>query len=52
MTPSNDQRTDLIFDWNTKDSDSFRPAAPVELDDETLRDGLQSPSVRDPRIDF
>ncbi len=52
MTLSNDNRADLIFDWNTQDSDSFRPAAPVELDDETLRDGLQSPSVRDPRIDL
>jgi 2-isopropylmalate synthase len=37
---------DLIYDWN-------KPAA-VEgalLNDETLRDGLQSPSVRDPSIE-
>src|SRR6478609_6049689 len=39
---------DLIFDWNQ--SDSLRPAQ-VLLDDETLRDGLQSPSVRCPSID-
>jgi isopropylmalate/homocitrate/citramalate synthase len=38
----------LIFDWNS--SDVPRPAA-VMLDDETLRDGLQSPSVRTPSID-
>ena len=38
----------LIFDWNQ--SDSTRPIQ-VMLDDETLRDGLQSPSVRCPSID-
>src|SRR6187431_687362 len=38
----------LIFDWNR--SDAVRPAR-VMLDDETLRDGLQSPSVRCPSID-
>jgi 2-isopropylmalate synthase len=37
----------LIHDWNTADKE---PAAPrvVELDDETLRDGLQSPSISNP----
>jgi 2-isopropylmalate synthase len=41
----------LIYDWNA--SGSPKPAAPtaVLLDDETLRDGLQSPSVRCPTID-
>ena len=38
----------LIYDWNR--SDAPRPAT-VMLDDETLRDGLQSPSVRCPSID-
>jgi 2-isopropylmalate synthase len=39
----------LIHDWN---QDSAREGSPaVMLDDETLRDGLQSPSVRTPRID-
>jgi 2-isopropylmalate synthase len=38
----------LIFDWNRTDA---RRAATVLLDDETLRDGLQSPSVRTPTID-
>jgi 2-isopropylmalate synthase len=37
----------LIHDWNR--TDAPRPAA-VLLDDETLRDGLQSPSVRCPDI--
>src|SRR6187397_931153 len=38
----------LIYDWNR--SDAPRPAT-VMLDDETLRDGLQSPSVRCPSIE-
>ena len=38
----------LIHDWNR--SAEPRPSA-VMLDDETLRDGLQSPSVRCPTID-
>ncbi len=39
----------LIYDWNL---DSPAPKPPVVmLDDETLRDGLQSPSVRAPSID-
>jgi 2-isopropylmalate synthase len=40
----------LIHDWNRAE-DEFRPARPVMLDDETLRDGLQSPSVTDPPIE-
>ncbi|MEO6223025.1 MAG: LeuA family protein [Vicinamibacterales bacterium] len=40
----------LIYDWNKVDAP---PAVnrPVMLDDETLRDGLQSPSVTSPSID-
>ncbi len=38
---------DLINDWNGPPSDGGR--VPL-LNDETLRDGLQSPSVRDPEI--
>jgi 2-isopropylmalate synthase len=41
---------ELIYDWNKIHAESLRPAGPVLLDDETLRDGLQSPSVRDPSI--
>ena len=40
----------LIYDWNTADAPAA-PPHPVMLDDETLRDGLQSPSVRTPTID-
>lgn len=39
----------LIFDWNRIGAPP-RPAL-VMLDDETLRDGLQSPSVRHPTFD-
>lgn len=43
---------DLIHDWNTVgESFDYGSLGPVELDDETLRDGLQSPSVRDPTIE-
>jgi len=38
----------LIHDWNA--TDAPKPAV-VLLDDETLRDGLQSPSVKCPTID-
>jgi len=38
----------LIYDWNK--TDAPRPSV-VLLDDETLRDGLQSPSVRCPSIE-
>jgi 2-isopropylmalate synthase len=40
----------LIHDWN-QDSAGEARRAPVLLDDETLRDGLQSPSVKTPSID-
>jgi len=42
--------SELIFDWNQIDAANLRPTGPVLLNDETLRDGLQSPSVRDPSI--
>jgi 2-isopropylmalate synthase len=38
----------LIFDWNTTDAAS---PLPVSLLDETLRDGLQSPSVKNPTLE-
>jgi isopropylmalate/homocitrate/citramalate synthase len=45
------QQQDLIHDWNTVgDAPDYRGMRPVELDDETLRDGLQCPSVTDPSI--
>jgi 2-isopropylmalate synthase len=43
---------DLIYDWNVAGERPARPSAKkIEFDDETLRDGLQSPSVTDPSID-
>ena len=40
---------DLIFDWNLESPPPKPPI--VQLNDETLRDGLQSPSVRAPSIE-
>jgi 2-isopropylmalate synthase len=42
---------DLIYDWNLGEERWERPPFRVQLDDETLRDGLQSPSVKTPAID-
>src|SRR3954470_13235335 len=40
----------LIHDWNTKQA-ALKPGKRVLLNDESLRDGLQSPSVKDPTIE-
>jgi len=42
--------SDLIYDWNRHIANPFQIRGPVMLTDESLRDGLQSPSVRDPSI--
>jgi 2-isopropylmalate synthase len=42
--------SELIYDWNKNCPPGLKPAGPVLLNDESLRDGLQSPSVRDPSI--
>jgi len=47
MTPH--ERDGLIYDWNAESGTSWPPE--IQFDDETLRDGLQSPSVRDPELD-
>ncbi len=44
-------RSDLIYDWNQVSAPQLAPRGPVQLNDESLRDGLQSPSVRDPSIE-
>jgi 2-isopropylmalate synthase len=41
----------LIYDWNSVPGAEFKPAGQVLLNDESLRDGLQSPSVKDPAIE-
>lgn len=43
--------SDLIYDWNRLDGPELALSHPPMLDDETLRDGLQSPSVHDPPIE-
>ncbi|HTF89200.1 MAG TPA: LeuA family protein [Planctomycetota bacterium] len=43
-------RESLIYDWNTTGKRPAPPAA-VQFDDETLRDGLQSPSAKDPSLE-
>jgi 2-isopropylmalate synthase len=45
------KESDLIYDWNLHNRSGFRPAVPIQFDDETLRDGLQGPSVIDPPIE-
>ena len=42
---------DWIYDWNTTTPPQIPPGTRVMLDDETLRDGLQNPSVFDPSIE-
>ena len=43
---------DLIFDWNGGGKGAFDwSTARVDLNDETLRDGLQCPSVKDPTME-
>ena len=42
---------ELIHDWNEAGERWEPPATRIQLDDETLRDGLQSPSVRSPAIE-
>ncbi len=40
----------LIYDWNTSHGTAARPPA-LAVHDETLRDGLQGPSVKDPPVE-
>ena len=46
---------ELIYDWNNIEPEIQRDSGnhphPVWFDDETLRDGLQSPSARNPTIE-
>lgn len=45
------QESELIYDWNQSNSAFDWPNAKgIQLNDETLRDGLQNPSVVDPPI--
>ena len=43
--------SEYIYDWNQASSPTIPPGTRVLLNDETLRDGLQNPSVHDPTIE-
>jgi 2-isopropylmalate synthase len=45
------RHSDLIYDWNCVAAAPLFAQRRVMLDDESLRDGLQSPSVKDPPIE-
>ncbi len=42
---------ELIYDWNRAEPTFEGPGRPISFDDETLRDGLQSPSVCEPPVE-
>jgi isopropylmalate/homocitrate/citramalate synthase len=42
---------DLVYDWNKIEPRMLPPDRHIGLDDETLRDGLQSPSVSEPSVE-
>jgi len=42
---------ELVYDWNTVEPSLVPPNRQIGIDDETLRDGLQSPSVSEPRVE-
>src|ERR1700674_2358476 len=44
-------KSDLIYDWNRVDGPELNLSRQPLLNDETLRDGLQSPSVLNPPIE-
>lgn len=48
---TNPEERELIYDWNAGDGPAPKPPRRVQVVDETLRDGLQSPSVADPSIE-
>ena len=53
MTTTNElDETALIYDWNSTEKVSqLSPRRRIQFLDETLRDGIQSPSVTDPSIE-
>src|SRR5271166_712946 len=44
-------KNEWIYDWNVAATPLIPPGTHVLLNDETLRDGLQNPSVHDPSIE-
>jgi 2-isopropylmalate synthase len=52
MTRKELSEKEIIYDWNSVEKvAALTPGRKLEFFDETLRDGIQSPSVVDPRID-
>src|SRR5687767_1825743 len=49
--PMHPAEQELIYDWNLQGETVPGPRRAIEFDDETLRDGLQSPSVTSPPIE-
>ena len=49
--PTRTREQQYFYDWNLVGEDEITKPDLVELDDETLRDGLQGPSVRQPNLD-
>jgi 2-isopropylmalate synthase len=43
--------SELIYDWNKVEQSFDKPNRKISFDDETLRDGLQSPSVIEPSVE-
>jgi len=44
-------RSEWMHDWNANGPMAIAPGTHVMLNDETLRDGLQNPSIQDPTIE-
>ena len=42
---------EIIYDWNVRGNKHSPPLRKIELFDETLRDGIQCPSISDPPIE-
>src|SRR5437588_11954516 len=43
--------SELIYDWNTVSPELQKPDRHIGFDDETLRDGLKSPSACEPSVE-
>ena len=48
---SSTAKNEWIYDWNLAAKTAIAPGTRVLLNDETLRDGLQNPSIHDPSIE-
>jgi 2-isopropylmalate synthase len=48
---SRETGSDLIYDWNVHGAEPLEGRKWAIVDDETLRDGLQNPTVKDPPIE-